>query len=50
MVVDFRHAREYERELRTLRMTGVQRQALGWRFWYGGPWGAAHLVAAHQPN
>jgi len=46
VVVDFQHTRAYAATLRELGLTAVEERALGWRFWYGGPWTAARLVTA----
>jgi arsenite methyltransferase len=33
-------------ELTRLGLTDVRVRGLGWRFWYGGPWGSSSLVTA----
>jgi len=40
----------YGERLRELGMSDVTHEALGWRFWYGGPWAAASLVSARKPS
>ncbi len=45
-IADFRSTRLYAERLRELGMNDVRVRGLGWRFWYGGPWGATTLVSA----
>jgi arsenite methyltransferase len=49
-IADFRSTRLYADRLRQLGMQGVRPQQLGWRFWYGGPWGATTLISATKPE
>jgi SAM-dependent methyltransferase len=48
VIADFRYARAYAEELRRLGLTEVTVRPLGWRFWYGGPWGATAAVTARR--
>ncbi len=51
VIVDFRAATSgYEKHLRQLGMEEITSTALGWRFWYGGPWAASKLVSARKPG
>jgi SAM-dependent methyltransferase len=43
---DFRHARAYGDQLAGLGLADVTVRDLGWRFWYGGPWGRTSAVTA----
>lgn len=43
---DFRHARVYADQLAGLGLAEVTVRDLGWRFWYGGPWGRTCAVTA----
>lgn len=49
-IADIQSAPAYARRLRQLGMRQVACRALGWRFWYGGPWVATTLVSAVKPN
>ncbi len=49
VIADFRYARGYAAELERLGCTGVTVRPLGWRFWYGGPWGATRVVTGTRP-
>ncbi|HET7299570.1 MAG TPA: class I SAM-dependent methyltransferase [Oleiagrimonas sp.] len=49
LIADFRHTDSYAERLREQGMTDVTRRNLGWRFWYGGPPWATHLVSATKP-
>lgn len=44
VIADFHETQRYGERLRELAMTDVTQQALGWRFWYGGPWAAPKLA------
>jgi SAM-dependent methyltransferase len=44
LVVDVRGTRQYAARLAKTGMSDVRRRALGWRFWWGGPWAAIRLV------
>jgi hypothetical protein len=46
VLADFRHARAYADQLAGLGLAEVQVRDLGWRFWYGGPWGRTSAVTA----
>jgi ubiquinone/menaquinone biosynthesis C-methylase UbiE len=48
-IADFRATGDYAKWLRELGMRDVTMRNLGWRFWYGGPWGATNLVSATKP-
>src|SRR5262249_55537952 len=45
-IADFRSTQLYAERLRRLGIENVSTSRLGWRFWYGGPWGATTLVSA----
>lgn len=49
MIADIRATRQHEKQLIRLGMNEVARRPLGWRFWWGGPWGATRLVSARKP-
>jgi ubiquinone/menaquinone biosynthesis C-methylase UbiE len=49
MIADIRATRQHEAQLAKLGMSEVARRRLGWRFWWGGPWGATRLVTATKP-
>jgi SAM-dependent methyltransferase len=46
VLADFRHARAYADRLAGLGLAEVTVRDLGWRFWYGGPWGRTSAVTA----
>jgi len=46
LIADFRHTGSYAERLRERGMQDVTCRNLGWRFWYGGPPWATHLVSA----
>jgi SAM-dependent methyltransferase len=46
VLADFRHARAYADQLAGLGLAEVTVRDLGWRFWYGGPWGRTSAVIA----
>ncbi|HEX7338630.1 MAG TPA: class I SAM-dependent methyltransferase [Rhodanobacteraceae bacterium] len=48
-IADMRHTRAHAERLHALGLTDVARRNLGWRFWYGGPLWATHLVSARKP-
>jgi SAM-dependent methyltransferase len=50
MVADIRATSNYQARLAKLGMKDISRRALGWRFWWGGPWGATRLVTATKPG
>ena len=49
VIADIRYTRDYARDLETCGLKITERRSLGYRFWYGGPWGATRLVAAFKP-
>jgi arsenite methyltransferase len=49
VIADIRATPQYAERLHQRSMIHVQRHRLGWRYWYGGPWGAATLVSATKP-
>lgn len=49
MIADIQATRRHQEQLVKLGMTDVARRGLGWRFWWGGPWGATRLVTASKP-
>lgn len=50
MIADIQATRRHEVQLAKLGMSDVARRRLGWRFWWGGPWGATHIVTATKPE
>jgi arsenite methyltransferase len=46
VIADFRHGRAYAEQLTELGLADVAIRDLGWRFWYGGPWGRTSAVTA----
>jgi ubiquinone/menaquinone biosynthesis C-methylase UbiE len=50
MIADIRGTRQHEAHLAEIGMSDVSRRALGWRFWWGGPWAATRLVTATKPD
>jgi len=46
LLADMRHTRAYAARLKALGMVDIHRRGLGWRMWWGGPWGATRLVRA----
>jgi ubiquinone/menaquinone biosynthesis C-methylase UbiE len=50
MIADIRGTRQHEAHLAQIGMSDVSRRALGWRFWWGGPWAATRLVTATKPE
>jgi arsenite methyltransferase len=46
VIADFRHVPAYARQLVELGFAEVAVRNLGWRFWYGGPWGRTSVVTA----
>jgi arsenite methyltransferase len=49
-IADYRNAPDYAEILRAAGATGVVVRNLGWRFWYGGPFFATHMVTADKPE
>jgi len=50
MIADIRATRQHQKQLARSGMNDVGRRRLGWRFWWGGPWGATYLVTATKPE
>jgi arsenite methyltransferase len=50
MIADIRGMRQHQAQLARLGMRDVAGRRLGWRFWWGGPWGATRLVTATKPQ
>jgi ubiquinone/menaquinone biosynthesis C-methylase UbiE len=50
MIADIRGTRRHEAHLVRIGMSDVSRRALGWRFWWGGPWAATRLVTGTKPE
>lgn len=50
LIADIRGTRQHEAHLAKIGMSDVSRRALGWRFWWGGPWAATRLVTATKPD
>jgi ubiquinone/menaquinone biosynthesis C-methylase UbiE len=50
LIADIRATKQHEARLIKLGMNDVARRRLGWRFWWGGPWGATRLVTATKPG
>jgi len=48
MIADILHTAEYQRYFSAQPGTKVERQPLGWRFWYGGPQVATALVKVQR--
>jgi arsenite methyltransferase len=46
VITDLRYARAYADQLIGLGLANVTVRDLGWRFWYGGPWGRTSAVTA----
>jgi SAM-dependent methyltransferase len=46
VLADLRHARAYADLLAGMGLADVTVRDLGWRFWYGGPWGRTSAVTA----
>jgi arsenite methyltransferase len=47
-IVDLRHTGNYAERLKQLGAANVTEEAVGWRMWFGGPFGASRLVRAHK--
>jgi SAM-dependent methyltransferase len=50
VVADIRATSLYERALRALGATAIDRRRLGWRFWWGNPIAATTLLTASKPR
>ncbi len=46
LIADLRHVQTYADQLANLGLTDVTVRDLGWKFWYGGPWGRTRVVSA----
>jgi arsenite methyltransferase len=49
VIADIRATRTYEKALRTLGASDVERRRLGWRFWWGNPIASTTLITASKP-
>jgi ubiquinone/menaquinone biosynthesis C-methylase UbiE len=49
VLADLRFTRGWMTQLAALGMADIARRNLGWRMWWGGPWGATRLVTATKP-
>jgi arsenite methyltransferase len=49
LIADLRSTGAYSTRLESIGMAEVQRRSLGWRMWWGGPWGTTRLVTARKP-
>ena len=49
LIADMRGTREYQTRLANAGISDVTRRSLGWRFWWGGPFGATRLVTGTKP-
>lgn len=49
-IADLWETRQHFAHLREQGWPHVRRRNLGWRMWYGGPWGATRLVTATKPG
>jgi arsenite methyltransferase len=49
VIADIRATALYEKTLRTLGATNVERRRLGWRFWWGNPFANTTLLTASKP-
>ncbi|MEO8779638.1 MAG: class I SAM-dependent methyltransferase [Rhodanobacter sp.] len=49
LIADISNGRQYQRRLTALG-ADVERRALGWRMWWGGPWMPTTLVTAQKPS
>jgi arsenite methyltransferase len=50
MIADIWATRQYRVRLAGLGMNEITHRRLGWRLWWGGPWGATRLVTATKPQ
>jgi SAM-dependent methyltransferase len=50
LIADLRSTGAYVTRLEAIGMVDVQRRSLGWRMWWGGPWGATRLVTARKAH
>jgi ubiquinone/menaquinone biosynthesis C-methylase UbiE len=49
IIADIKATGQYYAQLAKLGMSDLARRRLGWRLWWGGPWGATRLVTATKP-
>jgi SAM-dependent methyltransferase len=49
-IADLWEIRRHATYLREIGWRNVRHRNLGWRMWYGGPWGATRLVTATKPG
>lgn len=50
LIVDIRRTTEYRDDLTKAGLTVAEREPLGWRGWWGGPWMATTAITARQPQ
>jgi ubiquinone/menaquinone biosynthesis C-methylase UbiE len=50
LIADLRSTSAYVARLESLGMIDIRRRNLGWRMWWGGPWGATRLVTAMKAS
>jgi SAM-dependent methyltransferase len=50
LLADFQYTSEYAATLRGAGAVDARTRNLGWRYWYGGPFFATHLVRATKPT
>jgi len=48
LIADLRSTGGYVTRLESIGMIDVHRRGLGWRMWWGGPWGTTRLVTARK--
>jgi len=48
LIADLRSTGAYVTRLEAIGMIDIQRRGLGWRMWWGGPWGTTRLVTARK--
>jgi ubiquinone/menaquinone biosynthesis C-methylase UbiE len=48
LIADLRSTSAYVTRLESSGMVDVRRRGLGWRMWWGGPWGTTRLVTARK--
>ena len=50
LIVDMRRTTDYRDDLTTAGLTVAEREPLGWRGWWGGPWMASTAITARRPQ
>jgi arsenite methyltransferase len=50
VIADIRATATYANALRTLGASNIERQRLGWRFWWGNPFAGTTLLTASKPR